>query len=319
MSSSQSDILTNSIAIFMTLVGAFLWDIIIFLIWHLRYTSNPISPRHHETQMLLRHGSGTLSFAARMLRMIRPFKRSSHTRCVPLDMTLLIILAVLIGAGTTTFSIISAWISVKGEVLLLPQKCGEPNYSLERFRFTSLASFENLKLDDFQALFLIAGYATDQSLEYSRNCYSTTDIASNACNTFVKSTLHSKLTVDVPCPFGDNICRSPAISITSPMIDTSKHLGFNNHPSGRVSGQKVLTCAPIDIERYSTDWAETSLPVGIPWDQNYISATTKTYYLGERALYDNVNYTAQITNFSIIDPEKYISPYSILWVDVFPF
>lgn len=248
-----------------------------------------------------------------MSRMINPFNQDSHSKAVPSDLALFRFLAVLIATGTTASSIVSAKISVKGEALLLPQSCGEPNYDYERFRYTSAASFRNLQLDDFQALFLIAGYSTDRSLAYSRDCYFTTNISSNACNTLVKSKLDCTMTLDAPCPFGNNLCLSPAVSITSPLIDTLEHLGINTRPSERVSGQKVLTCAPIDIEKYSTDWIETSIPVGIPWDKHYINALVKRYNLGPQTIYDpDANYSAQITNLTLLDSDQYASPYSVL-------
>lgn len=103
---------------------------------------------------------------------------------------------------------------------------------------------------------------------------------------------------DAPCPFGSDACTGATFVIDSGLIDTRYHLGMNVRNEDRLQFRKSTTCAPIDMERYSTAFttelipgAEFLLYTGVMPNDTY-----KYYYLGP-----TFKYGMPLANFTFVE------------------
>jgi hypothetical protein len=70
----------------------------------------------------------------------------------------------------------------------------------------------------------------------------------------------SEITREAQCPFATGTCSAPAYSIDSGRIHSRKHLGVNTPDSDALEVRRVTSCAPIDMQRYSTNYTQDLQP-----------------------------------------------------------
>lgn len=62
------------------------------------------------------------------------------------------------------------------------------------------------------------------------------------------------------CPFDPSMCiNTTAVRLDSGFIDSLRDLGINSRPVDSVSFRKVLECAPITIDGFSTTYSDQNL------------------------------------------------------------
>lgn len=219
-----------------------------------------------------------------------PFRRS-----LPFALLAILNMAIFLVAG-----IFSARVTITESQGLVLGKCGW----LEE---TANKDFPLWTPDDWaagDALFVSAynGYKT--SMTYAQNCYagSLLNASDITCKEAVIPYIKSTTNTNSPCPFADGICTGPAFTIDSGPISSDTHLGINTRDSSRVIVRKATTCAPLNMDAFSTPWkqepepgTEMFLPVGVPND------TYKYYFMGPSLLsgYTVSDFTFIVSNYSL--------------------
>lgn len=158
--------------------------------------------------------------------------------------------------------------------------------------------------DAGDVLFVSAYNGYKSSMNYAQNCYAghllnRSDVScGEAVIPFIKSTMDT----DAPCPFADDVCTGPAFTIDSGPISSDHELGINTPDASRVTVRKVTSCAPIDMDKYSTNWesdpepgTEMFSPAAAPND------TYKYYFMGPSLLFGTLvsNFTFVVSNYSL--------------------
>jgi hypothetical protein len=70
-------------------------------------------------------------------------------------------------------------------------------------------------------------------------------------NVFTRPSVPFTTEVGVPCPFEDQMCASPAVTLDSGLIDLNDALGMNLDDASRVRYRKKTTCAILPHEGYT--------------------------------------------------------------------
>lgn len=96
------------------------------------------------------------------------------------------------------------------------------------------------------------------SANYAQQCYNT-DVTSQDCSTFSKTSLPVDKLTGVACPFNQSICvkESGAIQFDTGHLNSHSDLGINDPPENRFTYRAVVTCSPLKTEGY------TSLKMGL--------------------------------------------------------
>jgi hypothetical protein len=100
------------------------------------------------------------------------------------------------------------------------------------------------------------------------------------------------------CPFGSNACLTPAVRFDSGPLNSNDDLGINSPMKHSLSLRRVTTCAPIDAEKYATQWRDNLT-------ERYTGKTTtsvKFYEFGKgdtECLVTLANETTNATTFCV--------------------
>lgn len=212
-------------------------------------------------------------------------------------------LAVLAALNLTAFlvaGVFSARVTVANSEGLLVGLCGN-------LELTANKDFPLWTPDDFEtgdALFVAAYNGYRGHLNYAQTCYAGNILNSSdaQCQTPNIPFISSAINREAECPFSSEVCTHPAITLDSGLIDSNHHLGINMGPNSRLQIRKKTSCAPIDMDAYSTDWeseaqagTEAFFPTLFPND------TFKYYSLGTTWLYGTPisNFTFVMSNYSL--------------------
>jgi hypothetical protein len=196
----------------------------------------------------------------------------------------------------------SSKIIVAGDpsVLIIDRNCGwlqEPTYlNPPEPTLDTMYSVPKAQLYEYiNVATVVLRNAFRRSATYSRSCYGNLGEKSTACNKFVQPTLPYTIKRDIPCPFDDKACNGPAMSLDTGRLRSDIHLGVDTRPEDALSVRKVLTCVPLDGEKYATGWQqiipELALATDLPSDTK-----VKSYAFGPRAFalgeqFTGLNYT----------------------------
>lgn len=144
-------------------------------------------------------------------------------------------IAFLFAAASLVASIYSSWIVENSnlEVLVQSPHCGSPNIS------TAIGNFHSF-LNPISAA----------AEEYAMACYKKNGSLPSRCNIFSRPTVDST-TTEVPCPFDDKMCASPAIALDSGLVDVNVAFGLNLGDADRILYQRKTTCAILPLEGYT--------------------------------------------------------------------
>ncbi|KAK4163115.1 hypothetical protein QBC43DRAFT_355491 [Cladorrhinum sp. PSN259] len=166
----------------------------------------------------------------------------------------LLLLAAAVSATSTTMSLLSArfFKAADNTGLIKASACGWPA------EVGNLVDLTTQQGKDTETLLMVPSRARYQSARaYSRTCYAEVSDAelSSQCDRLVVPRIASTLTMSEACPFpGDGVCKTQSARIESGLIDSRDVLGINTPDQDRIAVKKSLTCAPIDADRWATEW-----------------------------------------------------------------
>ncbi|KAB5576596.1 hypothetical protein GE09DRAFT_627098 [Coniochaeta sp. 2T2.1] len=240
---SNANLLIAFLSFFVTYVGTRFWRIACLVI-HYSYSSHaPGDGLYHQRQAILRNSTNAEDGLYTILCLgwvWRRIARQTWYRVIPL-----IIFASICVVGWTLAAGFSSNIStaVGNEVLLRGSNCGAIDMDLDD-TLVDLEVFYN-------------PYTAKQMMSagtYAQQCYSGDASNSQYCSTYVKKNITSTVNTTASCPFDKKICLSDDANIVvdTGYLDSHEHFGINAPLSERFQYRRVVSCAPLTTENYTT-------------------------------------------------------------------
>jgi hypothetical protein len=138
----------------------------------------------------------------------------------------------------------------------------------------------------------IMSYQYQKSVDfftYGAQCYPNNGSSSlDACGTFVASMLPYTTDTNAPCPFEEEMCKSPTgnILLDSGELDSYKHLGFNAGP--RFTLRHSTHCAPLNSQNFTSIRTDTEDPSKRFIRYNYGSSFDRDYLYEVQLATENI-------------------------------
>ena len=249
-------LLTNSLALFVTLAGGQLWTIIRFSLHQIRaqqsLTTKIHATAHYQQQVVLKNTMtdlGTAQYMAILFWRLRSARNTSKATCYAVLISILAVFhaALFLAAGAFSSTLTAAG----SKVLSRSPFCGvwnETYYTLmdggangaSKEIFALSAQFNAKYSDDIQL-----------SIEYAQKCYldAETYATSSTCDVLPKSTIEYSTTIGIDsCPFQNQICHdaSEMMTFDTGLIDSHIDLGINSKIEDRLTYQRITSCAVLN-------------------------------------------------------------------------
>lgn len=328
---TQAILLTNALAVFVTLSGIQFWAIIRYTLYQLSASTPPemLTPHLHKRRVILRNATSDLATARLMLNLAWSSRRSSGRRSLSsysIGLLAIIYALLFMTAGIFSNKAISAGSTQAGSrVLSRSKSCGVWNQT-----YYDIAEYQNYSTEEEFGLLVQykakKAYDIELSFEYAQECYlsqSHTHYMSPVCNTFKTPKLDWK-THEGLCPFQSQIChnKSEVAVLDTGYVDSHDHLGINANPKDRLKYRRITTCAVLNDAYYVTGWNGEVVNSSSPkpsletakanYGPSINKGTDYTYSISNFAsFYDN--FTAQVTNPYQLDVEQAWSPAEPQW------
>jgi hypothetical protein len=299
---TQATILTNALAVFVTITGIRLWTIIRYALYHLGASAQPaMTPTFRKTQVILRNAGSDLATAWLMFKLgWSSAKRDNKKRsCSSYGMGLFaLIYAILFWvAGVFSNKAISASTSNgTWSVLAQSKACGVWNE-------TYLDIIENAVFEsEFNYNLFVQRAAKSEfdmqaSLAYASECYlspNPSEKLSSSCMTLKTAKLDWTTSYNGSCPFEAHLCHksAKAIVLDTGYIDSHEDLGINASPKDRIKYRRMTRCAVLEDGEHVTGWNGNLVDVG---STKPVSETA--YALYGPSQYKGTNWTYSYSNF----------------------
>ena len=305
---TQATILTNTLALFVTISGIRLWTIIRYILYQVSTSAQPdMTPHMRDRQVILRNEGSALSTAWLMMNLARSSRRQTSGRrswsSYGIGLFAITYTVMFWIAGVFSNKAISAS-SANGSsaVLTRSKHCGLLNDTYSEI-VENTDFIDESEYDLFVENKAKKEHDTQLSLEYVQTCYlpqPSKSYKSFMCNTMKTASLDWTVTSGV-CPFAPQMCHktSKVIVLDTGEIDSHNHLGINAPPQDRLSYQRLTTCAVLEDSKYITGWDGKIV-------NNYSSLKPEPQTAFANfgpSLYKNTNYTYAYSNFvSFYDP-----------------
>jgi hypothetical protein len=239
-------IISGFLALFVKLVGGYLWETICFAIHQTKASLDSQDDIHHQIQLVLRNSEHESTFVWKLIKIGLAHQGARFD--VSRRSVLLALLAIAHGLGIwAAGGLSSRFIAGSDEVQSLPTTCG----------WMKEDSFDNISdatWDTTNALLVMARYRYRKSASYARSCYGQVGGIPAACGIFRELSLPYTISTTTPCPFGEKVCNGSAISIDTGFLRSDLHLGINTRPEDSISFRKELTCVPLAGQKYTDGW-----------------------------------------------------------------
>ena len=300
LTSTNSTLLTNILAVFVTIAGGQFWTILRFALHQLRAsqdTDRQSNTFYHKEQVVLRNTTSSLNAAQLLLKLRWESRRNvrSASHNIPL-----VVIAVLSAAFFFVAAAFSNTLTNAGpQVLSRSPFCGFWNQTYLDIAQdgidAAMGSVQNMALaNEANAK---RNQNTELSLQYAQGCYLGQSTESSNCDTFQSSALAVTMTNESSCHFSAEVCRSGVDTVVfdTGLINTHTDLGINAAPSDRLSFRRVTNCTVLDNANLTTGWINQSatLENGQPtWKITYAN-------FGPSLVWQNfLNETYSYTNFA---------------------
>ncbi|KAL8303459.1 hypothetical protein RB597_005055 [Gaeumannomyces tritici] len=311
-------LLTATLALFVSLSLGQLWSIICFALHQARSTPAPRSGLHHQRQALLRSAPSPGSTAWTLVRLAWTW-RGKSPGVLPAS-SALISAAVLFIVALAASSLLSSRLQLAGGDVLVSGACARPlpptdDVDAQEWAFSYAQGLAGRKL-------------FERAARLVRDCYGSRAAsgASPDCGYSPVDKIPVTIDFDVPCPFAAEFCSgNSAMTMDSGLVDSNLHLGINSPPEDRVRFRKVMTCSPIETEKFAGPWTQMPPP-------NYNTGGQvpgvfyKPFYLGPRGVVTpnpkngQRNYTWVVTNSTSFASKKLerveIRPYGMELIEI---
>ncbi|KAH7053229.1 hypothetical protein B0J12DRAFT_622697 [Macrophomina phaseolina] len=230
------------LALFVSIVGTHFWNITCFCLHYILSSSKPQDALYHQRQATLRNSATGTSGLWALLMVLSAWRRSARgaepcRRIMPLICIAVCHIVAFGVAGTFSSKIATA---AGKEVLVSSSQCG--------------ILMEEQDPDVSQLTAHLYSYQARQMASYaafSQQCYRN-DSDMTDCRAFVKRNLPTTTTLNVTCPFNEDLCLSADrnIRFDTGYLDSNDDFGLNAPRKERVQLRRISTCAPITTKGY---------------------------------------------------------------------
>jgi hypothetical protein len=239
-------ILSGFLALFVKLVGGYLWETICFVIHQTKASLDKHDDIHHQIQLVLRNSEHESNFVWKLIKIGLAHKEARFD--ASRRSALLALLAITHSLGIwAAGGLSSRFIAGSDEVQVLSTTCGW----MREYRVDNIS---DATWDSTNALLVMARYRYKKSASYARSCYGQVGGTPAACGIFREISLPYTINTTTPCPFDEKICNGSAISIDTGFLRSDLHLGINTRPEDSISFRKQLTCVPLAGQKYTDGW-----------------------------------------------------------------
>ena len=301
---NKATLLTNSLALFVTLAGGQLWTIIRFALHQRRVsqTSRNASECQAEEQVVLRNTATDLHTMRLMAQVAWTTRRNTgRVFSYSLAIACLAILhyTFFLVAGTFSNKLVNPnsnkLVSPSSNVLSRSPHCGvwSSAYLNTANSFTiDPSSLETVR--STQQYLSSIDHSVQLSLEYAQACYQSdsTYYMSSKCDTLPKARLETEQKgSNESCPFGPRMCHGDkTVVFETGAIDSHRDLGINAPIQDRLVYRRRTSCAVLnDTDRVIESNESTS------------EAMARAYY--GHSILEDTNYTYSFSNFSSLYTE----------------
>jgi hypothetical protein len=241
LENTHAQILISFLALFIRFMGTHSWGIVRYSLHQLGAQKAVRDGMYQQQQILLRNEGSDMFFIWLASRIMWLWRGRNNVR---LGRSLgLILIGVSHFVLITAAALLSSKLADTGdaEVLIWSHNCG------------FLADdTSNQNLTESSVLDLYRTTLVRDSLSYSRACYGNVGLHGGTCDSFPKRYLKSKQYDNQSCPFNSTICSGPGVTLDTGALNSHIHFGINTPTNQRIAYRKVITCAPIDVEKHST-------------------------------------------------------------------
>ena len=313
LSPTNGTLLTNSLALFVTLAGSQLWIIMRFAIHQLRshrlrasHTDADVTEDHLQQRVVLRNAATDFNTMLLMIELAWKGRNAARPLSFPLLIASIAISHYILFLLAGAFS--SQLVSAGTTVLARSHHCGVWNETY--YDTVGGINFGESSLDTLELKLRYSNKVDNDILlsqDYARECYQTLSRqnTSSTCTVLIKSHLNFTQNDDEACPFKPQVCHTNSKSVVfdTGFIDSHHDLGINAPPSDRLSYRRLTTCAVLNHTGYVFD-----VPDGGNGTDSTSALTTTYAYYGPRVATDenytysyanpalfNTNYTAETT------------------------
>lgn len=151
----------------------------------------------------------------------------------------IVFFALPIFAGIMTSKIQISPSDAVGRVQSLPGSCGAPSFRTTSNDLQGTSDFFNTEHAQIQ-----------HAASYVEECYTGSTTSATACpRSYIQTTLPFDTDPAADCPFGD-LCLGPGFSLTTRLLDSREHFGYNTADEDRVFYRRYTTCSPTTLEGY---------------------------------------------------------------------
>lgn len=257
---THGTLVTNAVALFVTVAGSQLWTIMRFTLHQVRASRQPTNclQLHNQQQLILRNAPTDLATVPLMMKLAwASWKSTRRPFSYPLLIATLAISHVLLFMLAGTFS--NNLVNAGNSVLSRSHHCGVFNQTYLDIAANGInpASTETLALS--VQYFSKIQDDVELSREYAEQCYMSNPkyYVASACNNLKNATLNVTETVhDGLCPFDSKLCHdnSETVVLDTGDINTHTELGINAEPKDRLTYRRITTCAVLNATNHVTGW-----------------------------------------------------------------
>lgn len=253
LSHGNASILTNSLAVFITILGAQVWIMLTFVTHQLSAFYKQESrhhPIHRRQQVILRNTPTDMSTARRLLSLVWEEKAHGIRRLWPavaMLATAVLHFAIFAAMGTLASSLVASG----PEVLIKYPGCGVVSDEYQEWisgvSLTSISPSADAPPLDTET----SSFQLGLSLQYAQKCYMTSNEDTSVprdCLALPRPVLHSTTRTNQTCPFNASICRSDAsiVTLDSGVLDSRADFGINAQDDDRLTYQHLISCAILN-------------------------------------------------------------------------
>jgi hypothetical protein len=299
LSSTNSTLLTNMLALFVTMAGGQFWTVVRFSLHQLRASAQipdrQVNVQFNKEQVVLRNTTSAFT-TIQLLFTLGWASRNSTSRRPPTSIPVVIVAifsaAFFIVAGAFSNTLINAG----PQVLSRSPFCGFWNQTyLETVNFgPNISSMEDFMLYD-EAL-ARSDHDVELSVQYAQGCYLQQSTGSSNCDTFQSSSLQYTVLDNQTCPFGSELCRPNVgtLVLDTGLLDTHTDLGINAAKVDRLLYRRVSKCTVLNDTKQTTGWIPQSSP---PVNSSQPTLQMAYAYFGP-AVSERDNQTYSISNYA---------------------
>jgi hypothetical protein len=273
---SDGAFLLAFLAIAVSIAGGQFWTFFAFLLHQYRCSSYAVKPSDQQAdamrmqqQVVLRNVEHPFTAAWELFsisRAWRPHTKRSLRQSASLMLTAAMVAAAFAVAGIFTSQVSRA--ATKSS-LLVPNSCGTRT--------------DRPTTDQFPDEFARVANNSAIAVNYAENCYDTLELASD-CDLFQVSSIKSTKTANASCPFAAGLCATDsALQLDTGYLDSNDVIGINSALKDRILFRQVSTCAPLNINGYTSLWYWKNITGLLYGSQNVLHPTDNFTYIDYNA------------------------------------